>query len=157
MKRRVSVMRPGFFSLLLMPIGFVWRLGLNVQLCGCHPFNSGTFIKDVYGVNAHVGRLLYLEQVLDYWANVSTVFPRYSWLLGDSFGAGWQKIPRNEENAHDCVNVYNFHVILSHDLKKHFTRVHEKLWLEKETRCWVSWIYKELCFLQEISNFNECK
>ena len=59
-------MRPGYFSLLLM---LRLKIGLKkpkivVHLCGCHPFDGGTHIKEVYGVSARVGRLLYLEKVL---------------------------------------------------------------------------------------------
>ena len=39
-----------------------------VHLCGCYQLDSETIIKEMYGVSAHVGRLLhrllYLEQVL---------------------------------------------------------------------------------------------
>lgn len=39
-----------------------------VHLCGCYPFDVGTIMKEMYGVSAHDGRLLYallcLEQLL---------------------------------------------------------------------------------------------
>ena len=111
MKRCVCVIRPGYFSLFLMPIGFSrLKIGLekvepkvNVHLCGCYPFDSGTIMKELYGESAHVGKISVL---------VASVIERQ--MLAQSFHStrGCLVIAtalvdrtsrENEENARDCT------------------------------------------------------